>query len=570
MLASTMTNVWKRIVAGLTVGIFTLQVAAQTYPQGACTAVPESRTCVDSTPCKTDSSGAAVCLEGNVPPSGGFTIPQTCWQYSYRYVCSDGVSSTCGPLQTNPACGLQSSSCVTPSETPGGCYSWNYTYRCETRPAQTTQTLSCSSGLFDTSGFTTPPNNNETFINAAIASETLRQSGAYSREGTEIFKGVPESCRVGSLGVHNCCKTQVVEGTKNSEVQSAVYSLAWSGIKYVGQEAVEMASPYVYDALYTVSAWTSELYAEIIGNQLTAEAANLIQAGEALEAAETVETASNAANASTAASGGFSFGMYGFTYHTGAYTAGSGWFGADICLIGACSASAGAAVAAGGEAAAGGAAGGGAAAGGAVGGEVAVGGGAAAGGAVGGGAAGGGAAAGAGAAAGGEVAAGGAATSTGYVSFNPYVFMAIMFYMVFTGATACTREEAMLALHKGANLSHFLRETCSENVGSQCFMRRYSYCSFNSVLAKIINTQGKPQLGMDVSDCSGFTVEQLSQIDFTRIDFSEFTAAIAERAAAGAPSSSNMNTNYTPVMESSNRGTSQRPTSPVLPTYTGP
>jgi conjugal transfer mating pair stabilization protein TraN len=45
---------------------------------------------------------------------------------------------------------------------------------------------------------------------------------------------------------------------------------------------------------------------------------------------------------------------------------------------------------------------------------------------------------------------------------------------------------------------------------------------YNSKLARIINEQGKPQLGKAKSDCSGFTPEELSLLDFSRIDFTEF------------------------------------------------
>lgn len=91
-----------------------------------------------------------------------------------------------------------------------------------------------------------------------------------------------------------------------------------------------------------------------------------------------------------------------------------------------------------------------------------------------------------------------------------------------------------------------------------------TFCSFNSVLAKIINTQGKPQLGLDVSNCAGLSMEQLGQLDFTKIDFSEFSSQMLDRAAANTPT--DMKTNYTPVM-STTTGGSQQGGSTVLPSY---
>lgn len=61
-----------------------------------------------------------------------------------------------------------------------------------------------------------------------------------------------------------------------------------------------------------------------------------------------------------------------------------------------------------------------------------------------------------------------------------------------------------------------------------------SYCCFNSKLGRIINEQGRAQIGKgwgsksnpDNPDCTGFTVEQLQSLDFSLIDFSDFYADI--------------------------------------------
>jgi conjugal transfer mating pair stabilization protein TraN len=59
-----------------------------------------------------------------------------------------------------------------------------------------------------------------------------------------------------------------------------------------------------------------------------------------------------------------------------------------------------------------------------------------------------------------------------------------------------------------------------------------SYCCFNSRLARILNEQGRAQLGKgwggaQSPDCSGFTLVQLQALDFSRMDLSEFYAEIA-------------------------------------------
>src|SRR5207247_3286548 len=66
-----------------------------------------------------------------------------------------------------------------------------------------------------------------------------------------------------------------------------------------------------------------------------------------------------------------------------------------------------------------------------------------------------------------------------------------------------------------------------------CLERTKSYCCFNSHLARIINEQGRAQVGKtwgsDTArnpDCSGFSVAQLQSLDFSRMDLSELYAEI--------------------------------------------
>ena len=59
-----------------------------------------------------------------------------------------------------------------------------------------------------------------------------------------------------------------------------------------------------------------------------------------------------------------------------------------------------------------------------------------------------------------------------------------------------------------------------------------SYCCFNSRLSRILNEQGRAQIGRGWGsatrpDCGGFTLDQLQTLDFSRMDLSEFFAEIA-------------------------------------------
>jgi conjugal transfer mating pair stabilization protein TraN len=155
--------------------------------------------------------------------------------------------------------------------------------------------------------------------------------------------------------------------------------------------------------------------------------------------------------------------------------------------------------------------------------------------------------------------------SNGYLAFNPYVFAAMVAIQVIEGLSKCSQAEQLLALHKGSNLSTYIDTTCAKSVLGSCVQYVEEYCSFNSLLAEIINIQGKTQLGLPLAGCGGLTPAQISAIDFTKIDFSAFTSQMEQQALSNLPT--NISGNYKPIEQSKGTGTSQSGTSSVLPTY---
>ena len=62
-------------------------------------------------------------------------------------------------------------------------------------------------------------------------------------------------------------------------------------------------------------------------------------------------------------------------------------------------------------------------------------------------------------------------------------------------------------------------------------LRTEGWCCFPSKLGRIINEQGRPQIGKSWGsasspDCSGFTLEQLKQLKFDEMDLSEFLSSV--------------------------------------------
>lgn len=115
--------------------------------------------------------------------------------------------------------------------------------------------------------------------------------------------------------------------------------------------------------------------------------------------------------------------------------------------------------------------------------------------------------------------------------FDPYSFAIAVAIQVVMELRSCEPEEQQLGMHRGANLCHFVGSYCSKKVLGACLETTESYCCYNSKLAKIINEQGKPQIGKGWGDaknpsCGGFTVDEFQRVDFSRLDLTEFTADI--------------------------------------------
>lgn len=103
-----------------------------------------------------------------------------------------------------------------------------------------------------------------------------------------------------------------------------------------------------------------------------------------------------------------------------------------------------------------------------------------------------------------------------------------------SGILDCEQAEQILAMKRDNRLCHGVGSYCSSRLPiiRLCVETTESYCCFNSRLARILNEQGRGQLGRGWGgpqnpDCSGFTVAQLQSLDFSRMNLSEFYAEIA-------------------------------------------
>lgn len=97
------------------------------------------------------------------------------------------------------------------------------------------------------------------------------------------------------------------------------------------------------------------------------------------------------------------------------------------------------------------------------------------------------------------------------------------------GWLECSEGERELGIKRGSSLCTHARTYCSKKdpVFGSCLEETREYCCFKSILAKLINRQGRAQLGLDLTDCGGVTITQLQSLDFSKMDLTEFKNSIS-------------------------------------------
>lgn len=101
----------------------------------------------------------------------------------------------------------------------------------------------------------------------------------------------------------------------------------------------------------------------------------------------------------------------------------------------------------------------------------------------------------------------------------------------------CSEEEKKLGEMKEKGLTVYVGEYCShKTVFGVCTEHKKSYCAFQSTLARIVQTDGRQkQLGIGFGsskhpNCRGLTAEELQQVDFAYVDFSDYYTELNSNA----------------------------------------
>ena len=92
----------------------------------------------------------------------------------------------------------------------------------------------------------------------------------------------------------------------------------------------------------------------------------------------------------------------------------------------------------------------------------------------------------------------------------------------------CSDEEKELSTQRQHSLCHQVGTFCAEEIPltGVCLREKTTFCCFSSKLTKLVQEQGRAQIGKGWGeakspDCTGFTKEDLARIDFSRLDLSE-------------------------------------------------
>lgn len=99
----------------------------------------------------------------------------------------------------------------------------------------------------------------------------------------------------------------------------------------------------------------------------------------------------------------------------------------------------------------------------------------------------------------------------------------------------CAREEILLHERDAQGLCAYVGSYCADSVLGVCVTKKKAYCRFGSKLSRILQEQGRPQLGLTWDkprreSCRGFTVDEFARLDLSRMDFSEVYAEFQDAA----------------------------------------
>ena len=109
------------------------------------------------------------------------------------------------------------------------------------------------------------------------------------------------------------------------------------------------------------------------------------------------------------------------------------------------------------------------------------------------------------------------------VIISAYVIATTVYQMVF----ACTEEDMVTSISLGFALCHLVGELKTGDFLGMKLKSRNVYCCFNSILARLVHEQGRPQVNRgwgsaEQPDCAGFSIGEFAALDFSQMNLAEY------------------------------------------------
>jgi conjugal transfer mating pair stabilization protein TraN len=100
---------------------------------------------------------------------------------------------------------------------------------------------------------------------------------------------------------------------------------------------------------------------------------------------------------------------------------------------------------------------------------------------------------------------------------------------------ACSQDEMKLDIRDRMGFCHKVGTYCSSSFLGICKTKRTAYCCFESKLSRILQEQGRIQLGKPWGapkreQCHGFTLDEFARLDLSVMDFREVYAEFVDAA----------------------------------------
>jgi hypothetical protein len=90
------------------------------------------------------------------------------------------------------------------------------------------------------------------------------------------------------------------------------------------------------------------------------------------------------------------------------------------------------------------------------------------------------------------------------------------------GLSKCSSDEQSLAKRRDEQLCHYVDREVNKALGMWTSSYTLHFCCFPNKLNRILQEEGRKQLGLNwTRNCDGLSTDQISNLDFSKIDFSE-------------------------------------------------